>query len=274
MGATAEQRNRKEASMSECCRPSVGQTLLNLVDETDIKAAVRARYTQVATGETSCCGSPTDQARAHRPRDYGYELGILGDEVPVSVLDSFAGCGNPLAIETLHPGEVVLDLGSGAGLDCFLAAEKVGPEGRVIGLDMTDAMLEKARKNQALLNLTNVEFRQGEMEQMPIADAAVDVIISNCVINLSPDKDRVFREAYRVLRPGGRLMVADIATVGELPAELRNTEAWTGCIGGAIPLEDYLGKLKAAGFADIQVVASHEWQPLMLSVKIKAVKAA
>jgi arsenite methyltransferase len=193
--------------------------------------------------------------------------------VPVSVLDSFAGCGNPLAIDALERGEVVLDLGSGAGLDCFLAAKKVGPGGRVIGLDMTDAMLEKARKNQALLDLANVEFRKGEMEQMPIADASVDVIISHCVIDLSPDKDRVFGEAHRVLRPGGRLMDADIATVGELPAELRRTESWTGCIGGAIPLDDYLGKLKAAGFADVQVVTSHEWQPVMLSVKIKAVKA-
>jgi arsenite methyltransferase len=123
------------------------------------------------------------------------------------------------------------------------------------------------------LGLTSVEFRKGEMERMPIADGSVDVIISNCVINLSPDKDRVFHEAYRVLRPGGRLMIADIATVGQLPAELRTTEAWTGCIGGAIPLNDYLEKLKAAGFADVQVVASREWQPLMLSVKIKAVKA-
>jgi arsenite methyltransferase len=258
--------------MSECCGSNSGQTLLNLVDETDIKAAVRARYTQVASGETSCCGSPNDQSRAERPRDYGYELSILGDDVPGSVLDSFAGCGNPLAIDTLDPGEVVLDLGSGAGLDCFLAAKKVGSEGQVIGLDMTDAMLEKARRNQTSLGLTNVEFRKGEMEQMPIADASIDVIISNCVINLSPDKDRVFGEAYRVLRPGGRLMVADIATVGELPAELRTTEAWTGCIGGAIPLDDYLGKLKAAGFAEVQVVASHEWQPLMLSVKVRAVK--
>ena len=260
--------------MSECCGPNAGQTLLNLVDEADIKAAVRTRYTQVATGETSCCGSPTDQSRAQRPRDYGYELSILGDEVPVSVLDSFAGCGNPLAIDTLHAGEVVLDLGSGAGLDCFLAATKVGSEGHVIGLDMTDAMLEKARTNQVLLGLPNVEFRKGEMEQMPIADASVDVIISNCVINLSPDKDRVFGEAHRVLRPGGRLMVADIVTTDELPAELRTTEAWTGCIGGAIPLDDYLAKLKAAGFADVQVVASREWQPLMLSVKMKAVKGA
>jgi SAM-dependent methyltransferase len=199
-------------------------------------------------------------------------LSILGDNVPASVLDSFAGCGNPLAIDTLNPGEVVVDLGSGAGLDCFLAAKKVGPTGHVIGLDMTDAMLEKARKNQALVGLTNVEFRKGEMEHMPIADASVDVIISNCVINLSPDKESVFGEAYRVLKPRGRLMIADIVTVGELPAELRTREAWTGCIGGAIPLEDYLGKAKAAGFTGVQVVASQEWQPMVLSVKVKAVK--
>ena len=258
--------------MSECCGPSTGQTLLSLTEEGDIKAAVRERYTQVAQGETSCCGSPAEHSRAERPRDYGYELSILGEDVPLSVLDSFAGCGNPLAIDTLNPGEVVLDLGSGAGLDCFLAAKKVGPSGQAIGLDMTEAMLEKARKNQALLGLTNVEFRKGEMEHMPIADASVDVIISNCVINLSPDKDSVFREAYRVLKAGGRMMIADIATVGELPAELRTREAWTGCIGGAIPLDDYLGKVKAAGFTDIQVVASREWQPMVLSVKVKAVK--
>jgi arsenite methyltransferase len=258
--------------MSECCGPNTGQTLLHLTDQGDIKAAVRQRYTQVAKGEISCCGTPTDHPRVQRAHDYGYEVSILGADVPVSVLDSFAGCGNPLAIDTLHPGEVVLDLGSGAGLDCFLAAKKVGPSGHVIGLDMTDAMLEKAQKNQALLGLVNVEFRKGEMEQMPIAEASIDVIISNCVINLSPDKDRVFSEAFRVLKSGGRLMVADIVTAGELPAELRSTEAWTGCIGGAIPLDDYVGKLKAAGFADVQVVASQEWQPLMLSVKIKAVK--
>jgi arsenite methyltransferase len=260
--------------MSECCEPNRGQTLVGLVDEQDIKAAIRARYTQVATGETSCCGSPTDESRAQRPRHYGYELSILGDDVPPSVLDSFAGCGNPLAIDTLNPGEVVLDLGSGAGLDCFLAATKVGLEGHVIGLDMTDAMLAKARDNQALLGLSQVEFRKGEMEHMPIASASIDVIISNCVINLSPDKDRVFAEAHRVLRPGGRLMVADIVTEGELPEELRTTEAWTGCIGGAIPLEDYVGKLKAAGFDEVQVVDAREWRPMMLSVKIKAVKAA
>jgi SAM-dependent methyltransferase len=258
--------------MDACCGPNHTQTLVTLTDADDIKAAVRERYTQVATGEVSCCGSPTEPARAQRARDYGYEVSILGDEVPVSVLDSFAGCGNPLAIDTLNPGEVVLDLGSGAGLDCCLAAKKVGPTGQVIGLDMTDAMLDKARQNQAILGLTNVEFQKGEMEHMPVADGTIDVIVSNCVINLSPDKDRVFHEAFRVLKPGGRLMVADIATAGELPEELRSKEAWTGCIGGAIPLEEYLGKLKAAGFSEVQVVASQEWQPMLLSAKIKAIK--
>ncbi|MBI3329801.1 MAG: arsenite methyltransferase [Nitrospinae bacterium] len=258
--------------MSECCGSQTDAGLLRLSNEDEIKAAVRERYTQVAMGETSCCGSPTDSPRVQRAHAFGYELSILGEEVPVSVLDSFAGCGNPLAIDTLHSGEVVLDLGSGAGLDCFLAAKKVGPTGHVVGLDMTDAMLEKAQKNRSSLGLINVEFRKGEMERMPVADASVDAIISNCVINLSPDKDRVFRESHRVLKAGGRLMVADIVTVGDLPAELRTTEAWTGCIGGAIPLEEYLGKLKVAGFTDVHVVASHEWQPMVLSVKIKAVK--
>jgi arsenite methyltransferase len=258
--------------MSECCGSNTGLTLLHRTKAGDIKAAVRERYSQVAKGETSCCGTATDHPRGQRAHDYGYEVSILGAEVPASVLDSFAGCGNPLAIDTLNPGETVLDLGSGAGLDCFLAAKKVGPTGYVIGLDMTDAMLEKAQRNQALLGLVNVEFRKGEMEQMPIADAAIDVIISNCVINLSPNKDQVFGEAYRALKAGGRLMVADIVTVGELPTELRTTEAWTGCVGGAIPLEDYIGQLKDAGFVNVQVVTSREWQPMMLSVKIKAVK--
>lgn len=264
--------------MPECCEPHASQGLHSLMDEGEIKAAVRERYTQVAKGETSCCGETScgdtsaDNPRVQRAHDYGYELSILGKEVPVSVLDSFAGCGNPLAIDTLNPGEVVLDLGSGAGLDCFLAAKKVGSTGHVIGLDMTDAMLEKAQKNQALLDIPTVEFRKGEMERMPIADASVDVIISNCVINLSPDKDSVFRESYRVLKSGGRLMIADIVTVGELPAELRTSEAWTGCIGGAIPLEEYLSKVKAAGFVDVHVVASHEWRPMLLSAKVKAVK--
>lgn len=240
----------------------------------EIKRAVSARYTEVAKRTTSCCGDASTTSQVmERVAQYGYELAALGEKLPDSVVESFAGCGNPLAIEALQPGEVVLDLGSGAGLDCFLAAKKVGPSGRVIGLDMTDAMLAKARDNQRQLGITNVEFRKGEMEAMPIDTASVEVIISNCVINLSPDKAQVFREACRVLKPGGRLMVSDIVTVGELPAELRTMEAWTGCIGGAIPLDAYMEQIRQAGFATVEVVDSAVRRPEVLSVKVKATKS-
>jgi SAM-dependent methyltransferase len=249
------------------------QDLSTVASAEAIKQAVRQRYSEVARRGTSCCGeAPATSEAAERVKQFGYELGILGDHVPDSVLESFAGCGNPLAIDALQPGQVVLDLGSGAGLDCFLAAKKVGLSGRVIGLDMTDAMLEKARANQQKLGLTNVEFRKGEMEAMPVESDSIDVIISNCVINLSPDKDRVFHEAFRVLKPGGKLMVSDIVTIGELPDELRSVEAWTGCIGGAIPVDAYLAKLRQARFADVRVIESSTWRPGVLSVKVIAVK--
>ncbi|GIX47414.1 MAG: arsenite S-adenosylmethyltransferase [Candidatus Tectimicrobiota bacterium] len=237
----------------------------------EIKRAVRERYTQVAQRSASCCEAPAPEGEA-RVAQYGYELDLLGPEVPATVVESFAGCGNPLAIEALRPGEVVLDLGSGAGLDCFLAAHKVGPAGRVIGLDMTDAMLGKARENQRRLGIANVLFCKGEMEAMPMAEASVDVILSNCVINLAPDKDRVFCEAFRVLRPGGRLMVADLVTEGELPAALRTLDAWTCCLGGAIPLEAYVAALRRAGFDPVEVVEATGWRPGVLSVKIRAIK--
>jgi SAM-dependent methyltransferase len=241
----------------------------------EIKHAVRERYTDVARRSTSCCGDASTTSQVtERLAHFEYEVGLLGENVPDSVMESFAGCGNPLAIESLRPGDVVLDLGSGAGLDCFLAAKKVDDNGQVIGLDMTDAMLEKARANQQKLGIANVEFRQGEMEAMPVESDSIDVIISNCVINLSPDKDQVFHEAFRVLKPGGKLMVSDIVTVGELSEELRNVEAWTGCIGGAIPVDDYLGKLRQAGFRDVEVVESSTWRPGVLSAKVLAVKPA
>jgi SAM-dependent methyltransferase len=239
----------------------------------EIKQAVRARYTEVARRTVSCCDEePVTAQVTERAERFGYELDLLGQDVPDSVLESFAGCGNPLAIDALEPGHVVLDLGSGAGLDCFLAAKKVGPGGHVIGLDMTDAMLEKAHANQHQLGITNVEFRQGEMEAMPVESASIDVIISNCVINLSPDKDQVFQEAFRVLKPGGKLMVSDIVTVGELPEELRHIEAWTGCLGGAIPLDSYMAKLHQAGFTGVAVVETAVWRPGVLSVKLRATK--
>ncbi|MCP4620752.1 MAG: arsenite methyltransferase, partial [Bradyrhizobium sp.] len=170
------------------------------------------------------------------------ELGALPD----SAADAALGCGNPTAIAALQPGEVVLDLGSGGGIDCFLAAQQVGPGGRVIGLDMTTDMIKLARRNAKKIGATNVDFRYGEMEDIPLPDASIDVVISNCVVNLSPDKDAVFGEVYRVLRPGGRVMVSDMVTDGEIPAPLRERmDAGAGCISGALDEALYLDKIRA-----------------------------
>ncbi|MEN8182400.1 MAG: arsenite methyltransferase [Myxococcota bacterium] len=164
------------------------------------------------------------------------------------------GCGNPTAIDALHPGETVVDLGSGAGMDSFLAARQVGPTGRVIGVDMTPAMLEKARENARKTGVTNVEFREGHIEELPLEDESVDVILSNCVINLSPEKERVYREAYRVLRPGGRIMVSDIVLEQPLPAAVvESIDAYLGCVGGASLRAQYLETIRKAGFAEVRV---------------------
>ena len=168
------------------------------------------------------------------------------------------GCGNPTAIANLKPGEVVLDLGSGGGIDAFLAAKKVGPQGKVIGLDMTEEMIHKAQENAKKMGLTNVEFKLGEMEGIPLPDESVDVIISNCVINLSPDKDSVFREIFRVLKPRGRMAVSDIVTQSKLPKFItQNVEAWTSCVGGALKEKDYLDKIQNAGFSNISIESKH-----------------
>lgn len=177
--------------------------------------------------------------------------------LPSSVVAASAGCGNPLAIAELGAGERVLDLGSGGGIDCFLAARQVGETGEVWGLDMTPDMVALARHNAGEVGLGNVHFRLGEIEDIPFGDNSFDVIMSNCVINLSSDKERVFREAYRVLKPGGRLRVSDMVLVGELPEETRRSmEEWAGCIAGALPVEEYLGAIRAAGF--VQAEAHHE----------------
>lgn len=229
---------------------------IQLQDGDQIKSQVRERYGSIATAyqagrQTSCCGS---DGAADTTAALLYQAEELG-QVPGDIAGMSLGCGNPIALAELQPGEVVLDLGSGAGLDCFLAAQRVGPAGRVIGLDMTLEMLKLARRNAAKIGATNVEFRQGEMEHMPVEDASVDIVISNCVINLSPDKDRVFAEAYRVLKPGGRLAISDIVTQGELPEAIRRSiEAWTGCVAGALAEETYLAKIRRAGFTDVQVV--------------------
>ncbi len=176
--------------------------------------------------------------------------------MPESVTDISLGCGNPLAISELQAGEVVLDLGSGGGIDCFLAAKQVGPEGKVIGLDVTPEMIKLARSNAKKIGATNVDFRYGEMEDIPLPDGSVDVVISNCVINLSPDKDAVFGEVFRVLRPGGRMNVSDIVVDGDLPQPIRDSlDAWAGCVAGALDESDYLSKIRGAGFEDVQVLS-------------------
>jgi ubiquinone/menaquinone biosynthesis C-methylase UbiE len=211
--------------------------------------------TRPVTAE-SCCGPVgcgCGDIAALSPAESLYSLAEMGD-LPDTVTMASLGCGNPTAIAGLKPGETVLDLGSGGGIDCFLSAKAVGPTGHVIGVDMTDSMLALARQNKAKLGADNVEFRKGEIEALPVADNSVDVIISNCVINLSPDKDAVFREAFRVLKPGGRLAVSDIVTKGNFSEQLRaNVSAWAGCITGAIDQNDYLQKMRAAGFEDVAI---------------------
>lgn len=204
----------------------------------------------------SCCGDgETSVAAAHDEQIANIARLYAQEEVadlPKTVTDVAFGCGNPTAIAALRPGQVVLDLGSGGGIDCFLAAKMVGPKGRVYGVDMTPEMIALARKNAEKVGATNVEFRLGEIEQLPFDDASVDVIISNCVINLSPDKPRVFREAFRVLRPGGRLQVSDIVWTRPVPDEIRrDMEAWAGCIAGALLESEYLDAIRAAGFVDV-----------------------
>jgi SAM-dependent methyltransferase len=206
---------------------------------------------QEAPVRTSCCDPSAPVETGPAARFYS-EAELEG--LPDTVTGASLGCGNPLAIAELQPGEVVLDLGSGGGIDCFLAARKVGPEGRVIGLDMTPDMIKLARRNARKMGVTNVDFRYGEMEEMPLSDGTVDVIISNCVVNLSPDKDAVFREAYRVLRPGGHLSISDIVVDGNLPQFIRSQlDAWAGCVAGALDEAVYLDKIRAAGFERVDV---------------------
>jgi arsenite methyltransferase len=230
--------------------------------DTDIKKHVRDRYARAAKESSSCCGpvsSPccggkTELSQGQASQMIGYsaeELAAVPEDANLGL-----GCGNPTALAGLKPGQTVLDLGSGAGIDCFLAAKKVGPSGRVIGVDMTPEMLDRARENARKNGSTNVEFRLGEIENLPVADNTVDVIISNCVINLSTDKPRVFREAFRVLKPGGRLMVSDLALRKPLPAAIRESvEAYVACIAGALVKDDYLRAVREAGFEDVEVLS-------------------
>jgi len=223
-----------------------------------VRETVRARYGARAT---TCCGPSPDRVA----RTLGYDDAALGAAPAGANLG--LGCGNPTALASLRAGDVVLDLGAGAGFDAFIAAAAVGPTGRVIGVDMTPEMVAKARDNAQRAGAANVEFRQGLIEALPVDDASVDVVISNCVINLSPEKDRVFREAFRVLRPGGRLMVSDIVLDAPLPDALRTSvEAYVGCIAGAVLRADYLRTIREAGFHDVAVVQERDASVLLTGV--------
>ncbi|MCI0394232.1 MAG: arsenite methyltransferase [Chloroflexi bacterium] len=251
-----------------------------------VHEAVRERYGRIATeftpavkatdcgcGDDNCCGDSTL-----------YDLDI--SHLPADVSQLSLGCGDPITLAALQPGQTVLDLGSGGGIDCFLAAQQVGESGHVIGVDMTPAMIEKAERNKAKMGFPNVEFRQGQIEALPVADNSVDVIISNCVINLSPDKPAVFREAFRVLRPGGRLAVSDMVTQGHFSPEARaDLAAWSGCITGAEDVADYVAAIRAAGFTNISVqdknapdielansLGLYVGQPRLFSARVTAVK--
>lgn len=224
--------------------------------EKKIKEEVKKAYA-AAINQGSCCGSPEKTSAAMetalKATKLGYQQEDLAD-VPKDAAQSTFGCGNPLAFSGVKEGDTILDLGSGAGLDCFLAAKRVGPAGKVIGLDMTPDMIEKARSNASQGGYTNVEFRLGEMESMPVESGTVDWVISNCVINLSPDKKTVFSEAYRVLRTGGKILISDIVTNG-IPEDFKKANFnWSGCIGGALEEKDYLDIIARVGFTSIKVV--------------------
>ena len=261
----------------------------NPIPSTDIHEAVRERYGRIATEFTpdikasdgSCC---EDESGACCSTDTLYEFDI--NDLPADVTQLSLGCGDPITLAALQPGQTVLDLGSGGGIDCFIAARAVGQGGHVIGVDMTPAMLEKAERNKAKMGYDNVDFRFGQIEELPVEADSVDVVISNCVINLSPDKPAVFREAFRVLRPGGRIAVSDMVTQGHFSEKERADLAqWSGCITGAEDVADYVGAIQAAGFSNISVqdkdapdielansMGLYIGQPRLFSARVTAVK--
>ena len=278
------------------------------MNDQEIKRAVRETYARIAVGPSTemadcgcgceapeamneaagcgcgdetmaaggCCGSSSSALADILSRAVGYTEGELGD-IPEGA-NLGLGCGNPTAHASLKEGETILDLGAGGGIDCFLASNAVGKTGRVIGVDMTAEMVSRARANAERGGYENVDFRLGEIENLPVADGTVDAIISNCVINLSLDKPRVFSEAFRTLKPGGRLMVSDIVLTGELPEEVKNSlTAYAGCVAGALPKDEYLAGLTDAGFKDVEVVSelrigSGEIEEVIASINVRAVK--
>jgi len=247
-----------------------------------IKEIVKKRYSQIAKEGTSCCPTcgPCGYDVTEQAKRIGYSEKEL-EKIPKEVVMGL-GCGNPTALADLKEGETVLDLGAGAGIDVFLAANRVGPNGYVIGVDMTEEMVEKANEAAKKYGYKNVEFRLGEIENLPVEDNSVDIIISNCVINLSPDKLRTYQEAYRVLKPGGRVLISDLVTEGKLPEEIKkNFDAWAGCIAGALEKGDYLKTISKAGFGDVRIVSQNTfYEPgldntlvgKITSVKVRAYK--
>jgi len=227
--------------------------------DTNVKDVVKQRYgaaaTRVAQGaRNSCCGGAADNSCGADPITSNLYDALQAGEVPEKALLASLGCGNPTALAELRPGETVLDLGSGGGIDVLLSAKRVGPGGKAFGLDMTEPMLALAEENKRKSGLTNVHFLKGEIENIPLPDNSVDVIISNCVINLSGDKDQVLKEAFRVLRPGGRFAVSDVVVRGAVPPAIRSSmELWVGCVAGALSDQDYLAKLAKAGFTDATI---------------------
>jgi SAM-dependent methyltransferase len=224
----------------------------------DIKKIVKEGYTKIAVQGGSCCGPASSCCGSvDLAQDISRKIGYSDEELKVAPegANLGLGCGNPVALASLREGETVLDLGSGAGFDSFLAANKVGQKGKVIGVDMTPEMIDKAKENARKGSYGNVEFRLGEIEKLPVLDNSINAVISNCVINLSPDKAKVFREAFRVLKPGGRFMISDIVLLKELPASIKESiEAYIGCLSGAVMKDEYLEKIKTAGFQDVQVI--------------------
>ena len=233
------------SDQTSCCGSS--DQVIKVPEGESIRENVREFYADRARNTSSCCGDGSESQF--------YETELL-TEMPDEVAGFSLGCGDPITLAQLQPGETVLDLGSGGGLDCFLSAKQVGEDGFVIGLDMTPEMLERARSAAMRMGINNVEFRKGFLEEMPVEGDSVDVIISNCVINLSPDKYKVFAEIYRVLKPGGRVSVSDIVTNGELPEEIkRDMVAWGACIAGALKKEEYIHGLEEAGFENVELIA-------------------
>lgn len=268
LGQTIEKSSDSEASLPRdlghsCCGPGAEHVHPHTkqIDDKTIKEHISKRYASMIEKKGASCCAPSDidltQVDGETKEKYVERLGYSKEELdslPETVTDISFGCGNPTAIANLKPGEFVLDLGSGGGIDVFLAAQKVGESGKAIGVDMTIEMIERARRNAKELNLKNVEFKLGEIESLPIDDNSIDVIISNCVINLSPDKSQVFRETFRVLKPGGRLAVSDIVLGGTLPDFIqKNLDVWASCVAGALLEDDYLQRIRDAGFIDVKI---------------------